>query len=116
MFCSAVVSSAKQQDSSTLGLLLMRPPPLGVVDKPAVARCVVVLQGSGFDALTTAVDCRVCRGSGEIMVRHWSPESSSSDSDGSSSSSSAGIGMLTIPRSCPACRGSGRDDQQHCQQ
>lgn len=67
----------------------------------------LLLQGSGFDVSTTTVDCGVCRGSGEIMVRRWNPDS------GSSSSSDGGC-VLTLPRSCPACRGTGKSQQQEC--
>ena len=71
------------------------------------------LQGSGFEATTHTHDCQVCKGSGEIMVRQWNPEGVNNySSSGSSSSSSSS--MLTLPRSCPACRGSGRSEQLEC--
>jgi DnaJ-class molecular chaperone len=66
----------------------------------------VYVQGSGFEASTQTAVCRVCRGSGEIMVRHWSHDGSSSNADGT--------GWLTLPRSCPACKGTGKSEQQEC--
>lgn len=67
-------------------------------------------KGSGSDASFRAADCRVCKGSGEILVKRWSP----GGNNNSSSSSQGAVPVLAVPQACPACRGSGKSESQDC--
>jgi DnaJ-class molecular chaperone len=75
--------------------------PQAALCKPSHAAVILLLcvQGSGFDAASTSLDCAMCHGQGELTLKKWVQ---------------SGQPRMAVREVCPGCRGSGKSEMRLC--